>query len=119
MRIEFEVNHYVPENLAINSANLQPVGMQVMLDVHNYVSDCAAVGVPLSDTESVAQSVPTRARRLLQCFHGKFEANLRAKFVHCHIHLWCLVYESGRSAYRTAVMMIRRECQNSGHVRHL
>ena len=58
----------MPENLASNSANLQPVGMHVMHDVHIYVSDCAVVGVPLSDTdtvtvtvtESVAQSVPTR-----------------------------------------------------------
>ena len=40
----------MPENLANNYANLQPVGMQVMHDVHNYVSDCAVVGVPLSDT---------------------------------------------------------------------
>ena len=59
----------MPENLASNCANLQPVGMHVMHDVHNYVSDCTVVGVPLSDTdsdtrqslhESVAQSVPTR-----------------------------------------------------------
>ena len=42
----------MPENLASNSANLQPVGMHVMHDVHNYVSDCAVVGVPLSDTDS-------------------------------------------------------------------
>ena len=54
----------MPENLASNSANLQPVGMHVMHDVHNYVSDCAVVGVPLSDTDSdtrqsVAQSVPS------------------------------------------------------------
>ena len=40
----------MPENLASNSANLQPVGMHVMHDMHNYVSDCAVVGVPLSDT---------------------------------------------------------------------
>ena len=58
----------MPENLASNSANLQPVGMQVMHDVHNFVSDCAVVGVPLSDTDSdtlqsLSQShsrVPTR-----------------------------------------------------------
>ena len=44
------------------------VGMHVMHDVHNYVSDCAVVGVPLSDTDSdtrqsLSQShsrVPTR-----------------------------------------------------------
>ena len=40
----------MPENLANNSANL--VGMHVMHDVHNYVSDCAVVGVPLSDTDT-------------------------------------------------------------------
>ena len=58
----------MPENLASNSANLQPVGMHVMHDVHNFVSDCAVVGVPLSDTDSdtrqsLSQShsrVPTR-----------------------------------------------------------
>ena len=115
----------MPENLASNSANLQPVGMHVMHDVHNYVSDCAVVGVPLSDTDSVSDTRQSLSqshsdsryrhgsRRLLQCFHEKFEANSRAKFVHCHINLWCLVYESARSAYRWAVMMIRRECQNS------
>ena len=44
----------MPENLANNSVNLQPVGMHVMHDVHNYVSDCAVVGVPLalSDTDT-------------------------------------------------------------------
>ena len=42
----------MPENLVNNSANLQPVGMHVMHDVHNYVSDCAVVGVPLSDTDA-------------------------------------------------------------------
>ena len=42
----------MPENLASNSANLQPVGMHVMHDVHNYVPDCAVVGVQLSDTDS-------------------------------------------------------------------
>ena len=42
----------MPENLANNSANLQPVGMHVMHDVHNYVSDCAVVGVPLRDTDN-------------------------------------------------------------------
>ena len=42
----------MPENLADNSANLQPVGMHVMHDVHNYISDCAVVGVPLSDTDT-------------------------------------------------------------------
>ena len=42
----------MPENLASNSVNLQPVGMHVMHDVHNYVSDCAVVGVPLSDTDT-------------------------------------------------------------------
>ena len=117
----------MPENLASNSANLQPVGMHVMHDVHNYVSDLAVVGVPLSDTDSDTRQSLSQShsryrhgsRQLLQCFHGKFEANSRAKFVHCHIHLWCLVYESARSAYRRAVMMIRRECQNSEHVRHL
>ena len=58
----------MPENLASNSANLQPVGMHVMHDVHNFVSDCAVVGMPLSDTDSdtrqsLSQShsrVPTR-----------------------------------------------------------
>ena len=47
----------MPENLASNSANLQPVGMHVMHDVHICVSDCAVVGVPLSDTDSDSHRV--------------------------------------------------------------
>ena len=73
-----------------------------MHDVHNYVSECgvAARGVDtrygLSLSNSVAQSVPTRSTAAVPCFHGKFVANWRAKFVHCHVHLWCLLYESVR-----------------------
>ena len=70
----------------------------------------------LSLSNSVAQSVPSRAMATVPCFHEKFTANWSAKFVHCHVHLWCLLYEGVRSAY--SVTMIGRECQKSGHVRH-
>ena len=55
----------MPENLASNSANLQPVGMHVMHDVHNnyYVSDCAVVGVPLSDTDSDTRQSLSQSHR--------------------------------------------------------
>ena len=57
-------------------------------------------GLPLSNSVSVAQSVPTWATTAVACFHGKFAANWRAKFVHCHVHWWCLLYESVRSTYQ-------------------
>ena len=42
------------------------------------------------------------ATAAVACFHGKFAANWRAKFVHCHVHWWCLLYESVRSTYQTS-----------------
>ena len=120
----------MPDNLANNSANLQRVARLACLhDVYNYIYDCAVtVGVPLTVewhwhstravTQSHRQSVPTQVTSSDVCFHGKFAANSRAKFVHCHIHLWCLVYESVRSAYRTAVMMTGRECKIQGMYRY-
>ncbi len=60
----------------------------------------ASYGLSLSN--SVAQSVPTWATAAVACFHRKFAANWRAKFVHCHVHWWCLLYESMRSTYQTS-----------------
>ena len=62
--------------------------------------DTRRYGLPLSNSDSVAQSVPTWATTAVACFHGKFAANWRAKFVHCHVHWWCLLYESVRSTYQ-------------------
>ena len=85
-----------------------------MHDVHNYVSECVVAVALTLDTDcqchwlwmstgnSVAQSVPTWAMAACACFHGKFAANWRAKFVHCHVHWWCLLYESVRSTYQTS-----------------
>ena len=135
----------MPENLVLanNSASLQPVGMHVRCVQLRFWLRCRrgrsvdgrvtlTLDTPGSPPgNSVAQWVSdsryrhatrvtdTAVTTAAACFHGKFAANSRAKFVHCHIHLWCLVYESVRSAYRTAVMMIGRECQKARHARHL
>ena len=42
------------------------------------------------------------ATTAVACFHGKCAANWRAKFVRCHVHWWCLLYESVRSTYQTS-----------------
>ena len=64
------------------------------------VTDCD--WVPVTSQSHRPQSVPTWATAAVACFHGKFAANWCAKFVHCLVHWWWLLYESVRSTYQTS-----------------